>query len=143
NGNGIGTDIFAWIPSDTAIRAVIHYHPIFADNHVAEYYTPFMVRVLCDYFGLCEDVVKEVSAVPSAISLRVESEGMGTMLLSSTEEAGSLEVMNALGVLVFRESISIGTNRISIPESLSNGVYFARLASGNVVQSRMFVVTQK
>jgi hypothetical protein len=60
-------DALAWISSNPSIRAVMH-HPITA---LVDYYNVFLTRVLCDYFGLCVDAVREAPPSEPAIALRV------------------------------------------------------------------------
>ncbi len=132
--------IFGWIPTDRSIRAVVHH----ADGQIIDsYYTPFLTRILCDYFGLCTDAVKEAPpAVPSA-TLRVVNDGVSTSLVVSSEENGMIDVENALGVTVYHSSVNSGTSRIELPESLRNGVYFARLQTEHVGQVQPFAIVAK
>ncbi len=136
-------DIFAWIPTDSSIHAVVQYYPGFYYGQKAEYYAPFLTRVFCDYFGLCVDAVKEAPpAVPSA-TLRVVNDGVSTSLVVSSEENGMIDVENALGVTVYHSSVNSGTSRIELPESLRNGVYFARLQTEHGGQVQPFAIVGK
>ena len=130
-------DIFAWIPPDTSIHAVMHHALDF------EYYAPFLTRVLCDYFGLCEDAVKEApQAVPTA-TLRVMNDGVSTSLIVLSEESGMIDIENALGITVYHISVNPNTNRVALPESLPNGVYFARLQTEHGGQVQPFAIVAK
>src|ERR1035437_72685 len=87
-------DIFAWIPVNMSIRAVVQYYPGFYHlgfyhDQKAEYYAPFLTRVLCDYFGLCVDAVKAAPPSVPAVTLRVVNDGISTSLLVSSEEGGT------------------------------------------------------
>ncbi|HZK76476.1 MAG TPA: hypothetical protein VFD13_06165, partial [Candidatus Kapabacteria bacterium] len=132
-------DIFAWIPSDKSIRAVMHYHPA----NISSYYAPFLTRVLCDYFGLCTDAVKAAPPSIPAITLRVVNDGESTSIVVSDQERGTLDIANAIGVTVYRASVVSGTSRIALPESLRNGVYFARLQTGHGAEVRPFAIVAK
>jgi hypothetical protein len=136
-------DIFAWIPVDRSIRAVVQYYPGFYYGQKAEYYAPFVTRVLCDYFGLCVDAVKEAPPAVPTVTLRVVNDGVSTSLVVSSEETGTLDVMNALGVTVYHSSVNSGTSSIELPESLRNGVYFARLQTEHGGQVQPFAIVAK
>ena len=136
-------DIFAWIPGDTSVRAVMQYHPTFMSGYPAEYYNPFMALVLCDYFGLCVDAVKEAQPAVPVATLRVVNDGVSTSLVVSSEESGTLDVANALGVTVYRSSVNSGTSQIELPETLQNGVYFARLQTEHGGQVQPFAIVAK
>ena len=107
-------DVFAWIPTDTALRIVMH-HPISA---MQEYYSVFFHRVLCNYFGLCEPVV-----VPKR---GVETEQANVFVTNTMQE-----VYNVLGVKV------AGKEETS---SLPNGQYFVRVVKGKHVTIRPIVI---
>jgi hypothetical protein len=130
-------DILAWVPSDTSIHAVMH-HPV-----LGNYYSDFLTRVLCDYFGLCVDAVKETQpAVPTA-TLRVVNDGVSTSLVVSSVESGTIDVENALGVSVYHVSVNSGMSSIELPESLHDGVYFARLQTEHGGQVQPFAIVAK
>jgi hypothetical protein len=130
-------DAIAWIPPDTSIHALMHHAVYF------EYYQPFLTRVLCDYFGLCVDAVNEAPLAVPAATLRVVYAGVNTSLVVSSEENGTLDVANALGVTVYRSSVNSGTSQIELPETLRNGVYFARLQTEHGGQVQPFVIVAK
>jgi hypothetical protein len=136
-------DIFAWIPEDTNIHAVMQYHPNFMSGYPAEYYDPFVSLVLCNYFGLCADAVKEAPPAVPAATIRVVSDGVSTSLVVSSEESGTLDIANALGVTVYRTETNSGTSSIELPESLRNGVYFARLQTEHGGQVQPFAIVAK
>ncbi len=132
--------VFGWIPSDSSIRAVVHH----ADDQIIDsYYTPFLTRVLCDYFGLCVDAVKEAPPAVPAATLRVVNDGVSTSLVVSSEESGTVDVENVLGVTVYRVESNSGTSNIELPESLRNGVYFARLQTEHGGQVQPFAIVAK
>jgi hypothetical protein len=129
-------DPIAWIPADSSIKAVLYY-----TEGVG--YDIFLTHVLCDYFGLCVDAVKEApQAVPTA-TLRVMNDGVSTSLVVSSEESGTLDVANALGVTVYRSSVNSGASSIELPESLRNGVYFARLQTEHGGQVQPFAIVAR
>jgi hypothetical protein len=139
-GTWVGGDIFAWIPSDTSIHTVVQFHPVFDYGHKSEYYVPFLTRVLCDYFGLCVDAVKEAPpAVPPA-TLQVQNDGFSTSCIISIDESGTLDIANALGITVYHSSVNFGTSHIELPETLRNGVYFARLQTEHGGQVQPFAI---
>ena len=130
-------DILAWISSDTSMRVVMH-HTI-----TAFYYGEFLTSVLCDYFHLCVDAEVEPAPNFPAITLRAVNDGISTSLVVSSEESGSLDVMSALGVTVYHASVNSGTSRIELPESLRNGVYFARLQTEHGGQVQPFAIVAR
>jgi hypothetical protein len=129
--------IFAWVPSDRSIRAVVHHSD---EQIIGSYYSLFLTRVLCDYFGLCVDAVKAAPPAVPAATLRVVNDGVRTSLIVSTEPSGVLDVMNALGVTVYHASVNSGASRIELPESLQNGVYFAHLQTEHGGQVHFFAI---
>ena len=128
-------DPIAWIPSDSSIHAVIYYSikPV--------KYEEFLTRVLCNYFGLCTDVVAPAPATPP-ISLCVASTGAGNTILVTGNGTGELEISNDLGVPVFSKHAR-GGEEIVVPASLRNGVYFARLTSNGGSITKSFTILQK
>jgi hypothetical protein len=136
-------DIFAWVPSDSSLKVVMNYHPVFGYNRPSEYYTPFLTRVLCDYFGLCVDAVKEAPPAIPTVTLRVVNDGISASCLISVDETGSLDIANALGITVYHASVNSGTSQIELPEALRNGVYFARLQTEHGGQVQPFAIVGK
>ncbi len=130
-------DAIAWIPPDTSIHALMH-HAVYL-----KYYQPFLTRVLCDYFGLCADAVKEAPQAVPAATFRVVNDGVSTSLVVVDEEIGTLEVANALGATVYHASVGAGTSRVALPASLPSGVYFARLQTEHGGQVQPFVIVAK
>lgn len=130
-------DAIAWIPSDTSIHALMHHSLYF------EYYQPFLSLVLCDYLGLCTEAVKEAPPNISTATLRVVNDGFSTSLVVDDEESGTLDISNALGATVYHASVGAGTSRIEMPESLRNGVYFARLQTAAGGQVQPFAILTK
>jgi hypothetical protein len=135
--NGEPDDIFAWVPLDTSLHAVMH-HPV-----LGNYYSDFLTHIICDYFGLCEDAVKEAPPAVLGATLRVVNNGTSTSLVVSSEGTGTLDVMNALGVAVYHSSVNSNTSRIELPVSLRNGVYFARLQTEHGGQVQPFAIVAK
>jgi hypothetical protein len=135
-------DVFAWIPDDTSIYAVMdHYpYPYFTSYYSAEYYAPFLTRVLCDYFGLCTDAVHESPPGKAALTMRVIYDGTRTDLQISGEEASEVDVSNALGVIVFRATAQAGTSLVELPATLPDGFYFARVESGSGTSVQSFAI---
>jgi len=133
-------DVFAWIPNDTALHVVMNHFPYFAPYYPAEYYTPFLTLVLCDYFGLCADAVHETTPSEPAITLRVVYDGPRTDLQISGEAASEVEVANALGVKVFRSHAQAGTSLIELPATLPDGFYFARVQSDRGMNVQPFAI---
>jgi hypothetical protein len=132
--------IFGWIPTDLSIRAVVHH----SDGQILDrYYNIFFTRVLCDYFGLCVDAVKEAPPAVPVATLRVVNDGVSTSIVVSSEESGTLDVANALGVTVYHLSVNSGTSQIELPETLQNGVYFARLQTEHGGQVQPFAIVAR
>ncbi|HET6400691.1 MAG TPA: hypothetical protein VFH95_04750 [Candidatus Kapabacteria bacterium] len=134
-------DIFAWIPIDKILRVVVNYYPVFQAQK-AEYYAPFLTRVLCDYFGLCTDAVEEQKPTPSA-TLRIVSDGDQTWLDVEGGGTGELDIENALGVRVFHCTTSQGGGRIQVPNTLPSGFYFARLQMNGASEMWPFAFVQE
>ncbi len=135
-GNDGISDAIGWIPSDTSTHAVL-YHP------AGEGYNLFFTRVLCDYFGLCVDAVKETPPAIPTVTLRVVNDGFSTSCIISVDETGTLDIANALGITVFHASVNSGTSQIELPETLRNGVYFVRLQTGHGGQVQPFAFVAK
>lgn len=137
-------DIFAWIPGDTTIIAVMQYYPFeYFRSHIAEYYNLFLARVLCDYFGLCADVVTETPNLSDNITVRAIANGPETLVDISSPEPSMLEVSNVLGGTVYRQLLTTGETKAELPASLLNGIYFARVESRHGAAICSFAIVSK
>ena len=87
--------------------------------------------------------MKEAPPAVSPATLRVVNDGVSTSLVVSSEENGTVDEMNALGVTVYHASINPGTSHIEMPESFPNGVYFARLQTGHGGQVQPFAMVAR
>ena len=130
-------DIIAWIPSNLSLRAVMH-HTV-----TANYYSVFLRRVLCNYFGLCSPDIVEPTPMPTMGYLQVVIGDDRTSIRLVGEESANLDVINLLGITVFHSHLSMNKPQIELPNTLPGGVYFARArtAAGTVVKA--FVLLQK
>jgi hypothetical protein len=136
-------DIFAWIPKDTSLHVVVQYYPGFYYGQKPEYYAPFLTRVLCDYFGLCADVVTETPNLSGDITVRAIANGPETLLDISSREPSVLEVSNVLGGTVYRQLLTSGETKAELPASLLNGIYFARVESRHGAAICSFAIVSK
>ncbi|SRR5579883_1005087 len=124
-GNDNIDDAVAWRSFDPTIKAVLGMHDL---------PNIFYDRLLCGYFGLCTDIVKE-SNLRETPTLRLVTTGTQTTI-STSMQAGTLDVFNSLGVSVLCVPTVQGGTNVRIPSTLPAGAYFAvlRIASGTACQ---------
>ncbi len=130
--------IFAWIPSDRSLRAVVHH----ADEQIIDsYYDLFLTRVLCDYFGLCTDAVHSIPSLPQ-LTVRVVNDGFSNEADVTSQGPSILEIWNEVGSVVYRRSLVTGETKIPLP-IFSSGLFFARVNSGRESALCPFIVGPK